>query len=345
MTLFDHYLQDRPGLNFAFQLFVGTLCAVSIAIALNIFLIPGDLFASGVTGIAQIIEFFTTRVPGLGSFFTVGTIYLILNLPIVILSWIRLGRYFTLMTLLIVVLTSLFTNWVPVYMVSTNPLLNAIMGGVINGFGSGIAIKYGISAGGLDIITLIVSRVTGMNVGSISFAINSLIIAAAGIIFDWENALFTLISIYVLSRMVDTIHTNEQRLTAFIVTKETDEVVNSIYKAIVRGVTILEGKGGYSRDRRDVLMVVLNRYEIFALQQAVRSADDNAFVNIIHSTKVVGQFYTRQEQLSMRKQVNVHDQEEQKEASSTLTEALPEEPSIIEDLNIRMALTNLKDEE
>lgn len=343
--MFDHYIEDRPGLNFAFQLLIGLLCAVSIAIALNLFLIPGDLFASGITGIAQIIDYFTSRMPALGSFFTVGNIYFMLNIPIIILAWIRLGKYFTLMTLYTVILTTVFTNLVPVYTVSTNPLLNAIMGGVINGVGSGIAIKYGISAGGLDIVTLIVSRATGLNVGSISFAINFFIISAAGMIFDWENALFTLISIYVLSRMVDTIHTNEQRLTAFIVTTETDDVVNAIYKAIVRGVTILEGKGGYSRDRRDVLMVVLNRYEMYALQKAVRSVDSNAFVNIIHSTKVSGQFYSRQEQQMMRKQVKVHDQEEQKKDLSGHAQlSSDEEHGIIVDLTNRMAPTNLEDE-
>ena len=150
---------------------------------------------------------------------------------------------------------------------------------------------------------------TGMNVGSLSFIINLFVMAAAGLLFGWEFALYTLISIYVGSRVVDAIHTNEQVLTAFIVTNQTDEVIASIFKRIVRGATILEGQGGYSKDKRDVVMVVVNRYEIHDLQIAVTEADPNAFINMIQSTKVSGRFLSRDQQKSLRKEVALLEQE------------------------------------
>lgn len=312
--MFIDYIQKRPVLNFAFQIFIAIVAALSTAVGLNLFLVPGDIFSSGTTGIAQIINYFSDQIPVLGPLLTIGNLFLILNIPIIILSWVKLGKHFTVMTLLVVVLSMLATNAIPVIEVSANPLLNAIMGGAIAGIASGITIKYGMSCGGLDIISLVLSRITGSNVGSLGFAINLLIILASGLLFDWEYALYTLISIYVLSKTIDGIHTSEHRLTAFIVTNQTDDVVNAIYKSIVRGVTILQGQGGYSRDKRDVLMVVINRYEMFSLQNAVKQADDNAFVNIIHSTKVVGHFFTRDQQKAMKWQVKKVEKEQQQDS-------------------------------
>lgn len=305
----EQFLQDKPFLYIAFQMFLAVVVSLALAISLNFFLIPGDIFSSGITGIAQIVGFFSEKDPLWGKILSVGNLMFLLNFPLVVVSWFRIGKNFTLLTLLVVVLSSVFINWIPVIQVSENPLLNGIMGGVVAGFGSGVAIRYGLSCGGMDIISILFNRLTGMNVGAIGFAINSLIIMASGLIFDWEFALYTLISIYVLSRMIDTIHTSDQRLTAFVVTDLADEVVDAIFKAIVRGATILDGKGGYSKDKREVIMVVINRYEMHALQLAVRSVDEDAFINIIQSTRVMGHFFTRDEQKDMKKQVVEHTQD------------------------------------
>ncbi|MGF3066117.1 YitT family protein [Facklamia sp. P12945] len=299
------YIQQRPWLNFLFELTVALTAALCIGIGLKLFLMPGNIFSSGTSGLAQILNYFAVNIPVIGPYMTVGNIYFLFNIPIIILSWVKLGKQFTIWTLIVVFVSSLATNMIPLTVISSNPLLNAIIGGVICGIGSGITIKYGMSCGGLDIITLVISRATDMNVAFIGFAINSLIILASGLLYDWEFALYTLISIYALAKTIDAIHTNEQRLTALVVTNNTDEVVNAIYKSIVRGVTILEGQGGYSRDKRDVLMVVLNRYEMFPLEQAIRQTDPKAFINFIRSNKVVGHFFSRDQQKAMRKQVQV----------------------------------------
>lgn len=301
--MFEQYIQDRPLVRILFQVLIANMAAFLIAMGLNFFLIPGDIFSSGTSGIAQIINYFAPVIPVIGPFLTVGNLVFILNVPLLFLSWFKIGRDFTLLSLLVVFLSTVFTNIVPVIQVSTNPLLNGIMGGVICGLGSAVAIKFGLSCGGLDIVSLVLARVVNVNIGILGFAINSLIIFASGVLFEWENALYTLISIYVLANTIDSIHTSEQRLTALVVTNKMDEVVNAIYKSIVRGVTILDGQGGYLRDKRSVVMVVINRYELYALQQAVKHADDRAFINIVPSIKVVGHFFSRDQQRAMKKQV------------------------------------------
>ena len=107
---------------------------------------------------------------------------------------------------------------------------------------------------------------------------------------------------FVASYMINVIHTNEQRLTVLIVSSKEDEVINSIYSRINRGLTILDGRGGYSKRPRHVLMVVINRYELFEMELAIEEVDPDAFVNIIQSTKVSGYFLSREQQEKLKKQ-------------------------------------------
>lgn len=309
--MLNRLISEKPWANTVLQLIVVVFASVSFGFALNVFLIPGNIYSSGVTGIAQLINYYTNET-AFASLLTTGNLNFLLNIPLIILSYYRLGKTFTIMSLLVVAGTTISANTFPIGGISENPLLNAIMGGVISGLGGGLTIKVGMSSGGMDIVSVVISRMTGMNVGSLSFIINLFIMAAAGLLFGWEFALYTLISIYVGSRVVDAIHTNEQVLTAFIVTNRTDEVIGSIFKRIVRGATILEGQGGYSKDKRDVVMVVVNRYEIHDLQIAVTEADPSAFINMIQSTKVSGQFLSREQQKSLRKEVALVDLEAEK---------------------------------
>ena len=108
---------------------------------------------------------------------------------------------------------------------------------------------------------------------------------------------------YVTSRVVNSIHTNEQRLTAFIVTDKEDEVVKSIYGRIHRGITILDGRGGYSKKTRNTLMIVINRYELYDLEMAIGEADIHAFVNIIQSTRVNGNYLNRDQQNKLKQNI------------------------------------------
>lgn len=300
--MLNRIISEKPWANTVLQIAAAIFASICFGFALNVFLIPGNIYSSGVTGIAQLLTVFTNQTQ-FAAFLTTGTLNFILNVPLLILSYYRLGKNFTFMTLIVVAGISISANLFPVGGISENPLLNAITGGVVSGLGVGVTIKVGMSTGGTDIISIVISRMTGMNIGSLSFIINLFIMAAAGLLFGWEYALYTLISIYVSSRVVDSIHTNEQVLTTFIVTNQTEEVMASIFNKIVRGATILEGQGGYSKDKRDVVMVVINRYEIHDLQIAVAEADPNAFVNIIQSMKVSGRFLSRDQQKSLRKEV------------------------------------------
>ena len=299
--MINKYLSEHPEANFFFQIFIALISALIFGLSMKFFLIPGNIFSAGATGLAQIINYFT-RETVLAAIFTTGNLYFILNIPLIILAYLKLGKEFTLMTLIVVLFSSLATNLFPLTYVSQNPLINAVIGGVLTGLGTGITIKYGMSSGGFDILSLYLSKTFGWDVGMMTLLVNSIIIIGSGLLYNLETAIFTLITIFVTSRMIDGIHTGEQRLTAFIVTNDAAAVTASIRTRLIRGSTVIEARGGYTGDKRDLIMVVINRYELHDLQLAVLESDSKAFVNIIQSTKVLGQFLTKEQQKLMKSQ-------------------------------------------
>lgn len=299
--MINKYLSEHPEANFFFQIFIAVISALIFGLSMKFFLIPGNIFSAGAPGLAQIINYFT-RETALAAIFTTGNLYFILNIPLIILAYLKLGKEFTVMTLIVVLFSSLATNLFPLTYVSQNPLINAVVGGVLTGLGTGITIKYGMSSGGFDILSLYLSKTFGWDVGMMTLLVNSIIIIGSGLLYNLETAIFTLITIFVTSRMIDAIHTGEQRLTAFIVTNDAAAVTASIRTRLIRGSTVIEARGGYTGDKRDLIMVVINRYELHDLQLAVLESDSKAFVNIIQSTKVLGQFLTKEQQKLMKSQ-------------------------------------------
>lgn len=299
--MINKVLSQYPVLNVISQIFIIIFAALCFAVSLNMFLIPGDIYSGGVAGISQLITYSLNQFTPYDNIIQTGTLNFLLNIPLLILSYMKLGQRFTILTMVVVATLTGFTYLIPIQQVSANPLLNGIVAGALNGIGGGLTIKFGMSAGGIDIISLVINRIVSINVGSLSLLINSIVIIGAGFLYSWEFALYTLISMYVASRVVNSIHTNEQRLTAFIVTDKEDEVIKSIYSRIHRGITILEGRGGYSKLPRNTLMIVVNRYELYDLEMAIGEADINAFVNIIQSTRVNGNYLNRDQQNKLKK--------------------------------------------
>lgn len=288
----------NPRLAFLWQLVIMLASAVISAFALNEFLIPANTFSGGVNGIAQIL--YSAGKP-LGLHINTGYYILLFNTPIALLGWFKLGHRFTIMSFATAFLTSAAAVIMPVVNVAHNPLLGALFGGVLTGVGIGITMRYGFSTGGFDIIVLVLERATGRTVGSLMFLTNFAIIIISGLLFSWENALFTIISIYASTRLVDLIHTRHQKLTAMIVTTQADAVSKAIQTAILRGVTITDSHGGYSGKPNATLMVVLSRYELYALQAAVQQTDPHAFINILNTVDTSGLFMNERQQAEQRK--------------------------------------------
>ena len=261
-------------------------------LAMNMFISPANLYTGGVTGIAQLIIAFASSAFGIQ--LSLGGLIFLLNVPLLYLAWRSIGKRFAVLSILTVVLQSIILELVPMGKFSDDILLNAVFGGVLIGVGVGMILKIGASTGGTDIVSQYISMKFNGSFGKYSFGINAVIILLAGITQGWETALYTIISIYITSVVVDRIHTIHQNLTLYIVTSKEDEMIDAIQKQLYRGITVLEGRGAYTMNNKSVLMIVLSSYELYEALAVIKMVDDHAFTNVVRSEMVQGHFVRKE---------------------------------------------------
>ncbi|SDL98821.1 YitT family protein [Sediminibacillus halophilus] len=271
------------------RIFIVMVGALFNAIALNFFLIAANVYASGFTGIAQLLssifqDFF--NIDGVST----GIILFILNIPVAILGWYKVGKGFTIYSVISVIFTTIFLEVLPVQPLSEDIILNAVFGGVIGGIGVGMTLKWGASTGGLDIVAMVLSRMKDKPIGNFFLIINSGIIIVAGLLYEAENALYTLLTLYVTTRVIDALHTRHEKVTAMIVTRKAEELQKAIHDKMIRGITILPARGAYSREHKDMMVLVITRYELYDLERIISEVDPQAFTNVVQTTGIFGFF-------------------------------------------------------
>lgn len=254
-----------------------------VGFAYNWLLIPHSILSSGLSGIAIML--------GLIYPFDTGILNFLLNLPLLILGVMKLGKRFVGYTILSVVAVSASLYLVPQMELTHEPLLAALFGGVITGVGIGIVFRASGSSGGFDIIAMILAKKTDFPIGALLSAMNAVIVVASGFIFGWDAALMTLVTIYVTGKVIDAIHTTHIKLTLTIITAKGEEMKNMLLENLYRGVTISDGVGAYSGEDRKILMTVITKYQLAELKDRIHQTDPDAFVNITQTTEVLGSFY------------------------------------------------------
>lgn len=264
------------------------LGALLNAISMNLFLRPANVYSSGFTGVAQLLSKVLTEFTPLTV--SMGYLLLLLNIPVAILGWKKVGKSFTFYSFLSVVFSSLFLELIPLKAVSHDILLNAVFGGVILAIGVGFTLKWGASTGGVDIIALVLSKVKDKPIGTYIFIMNAIIILTAGYLFGWEKALYTLVTLYTSTRVIDAIHTRHEKLTAMIITRRSEELKKAIQAKLVRGITTVPAKGAYTGETKDMMIIVITRYELFELERIIKEVDPAAFTNIVQTAGIMGLF-------------------------------------------------------
>lgn len=265
------------------------LGALLNAIALNLFLIPANVYSSGFAGLSQLISSLIDII-GLPFSISTGIILFILNVPIAVIAWKKLGKSFTFYSFLSVALLTLFLELIPIQQVSPDIILNAVFGGVIGALGVGITLKIGASTGGMDVVAMLLSKSKDKPIGVYLFILNGLIIIAAGLIYGPEKSLYTLVALYATTRVVDAIHTRHEKLTVFIVTKKQEVLKEAIHAKLVRGITLIPAKGAFTNEEKDMMMIVITRYELYDIQHIIKEVDPQAFTNIVETSSVLGVF-------------------------------------------------------
>ena len=257
------------------------------AIAVNFFFQPGHVYSSGATGLAQILSVLSQRF--IGFTIPVSLTFYAINIPLMIVAWYQIGHKFTIFTFITVSMSSLFIQLVPVVTLTNDPIMNALFGGVVMGTGIGFALRSNISSGGTDIVSLTIRKRTGKNVGSISFFVNGTIMLIAGLTFGWKYALYSMITIFVSSRVTDAVFTKQKRMQAMIVTSHPDAIVEKIHKKLNRGATIIHNaEGTYNHQEKAVLLTVITRAEFNEFKYIMKKADPQAFITISENVHIIG---------------------------------------------------------
>lgn len=259
-----------------------------LAISLNFFLISANVYASGFSGLAQLMS--SVFQDFLSFNISTGMLLFILNVPVLIIGWFKIGKGFTIYSIISVVFSTLFLEILPIITLSDDIMLNAVAGGVISGLAVGLSLKWGASTGGMDIVAMILSRLQDKPIGMYFLILNGVIIFVAGILYEPENALYTMLALYVTTLVIDAMHTRHEKVTVLIVTSRAKELQEVIHKQMIRGITIVPAKGAYSQEDKDLLYLVITRYELYDLENIINETDPEAFTNIIQTVGIYGFF-------------------------------------------------------
>lgn len=251
---------------------------------MNAVMIPAKLFSGGLMGIALIIGY---RFPSID----LGLVYLLLNVPLIVLGWVTISRRFIAYTLFGTAFFSLVTSSLrPEPVILADPLLAALLGGVICGFGCGLILKSIGSAGGMDILAIYLNRRFGLRVGTIAFSVNALVIMSGGWMLDLNLALYSIILLFMCGWVTNAVVSGfNARMALIIVSDMSDIIARELLGEFNRGVTFLDGEGGFSRKAKRVILTVTTVTEVPKIKEMIFANDPKAFVVINNTFEVLGQ--------------------------------------------------------
>ncbi len=267
-------------------LFVGVGALVQ-ALAMRLFLVPGQMVSGGVSGAAQIVNYFTH--------WPIGLMVFIGNVPLFIIGWRYLGGpRFAARTAVAVALFSLLTDalvpFLPANGVTDDLVLNALYGGLLLGIGLGLVYRGKGTSGGSDILGRLLNHRLGISISQAYLVTDTLVVLASGLAFDWSRALYGLVVIYVSGLAAEMISEGSGVFrTALIITACPETVSRGILDHMERGVTIVNATGGYTGADRPVLYCVVTRAEVNQLKELVREADPKAFMVIGQVHEALGE--------------------------------------------------------
>ncbi len=253
------------------------------AAAYPLFLVPNAIAAGGVTGVATILNYlFKTPV---------GTIALLLNVPLFLIGFRAMGKVFVFRSLIATLLFSLLIDLLPLPALTDNLLLACLFGGVLQGAGLGLILRGGATTGGSDMVARMVhSKKPYITVGAFLFFIDFCVIVAAGFTIQVEYSLYALISIFACAKVMDVVMEGwSHQKACYVITDEYDRVKNELMAQLERGVTVVQARGGYSGADKPMLLCILSAQEVMQLKEIVRQADERAFVFITEAHEVLGE--------------------------------------------------------
>ncbi len=265
--------------------------SILYAIGLQLFMQPANLLTTGMAGVAQILSNVSD--------WPYGYIFMLINIPGIIIGFKYIGKKFTLYSMLNIFTVSIVTIYLPVIKITDDIIVNAVFGGILIGYSLGRILKVGGSSGGTDFFVMYLLRYKNMDFQKVNLTINVFIIILGILYYSLyfpsqkviELGLYTIISLYVRNTVLDQTFTNTHILTLFIVGDHLENVSKYINQTLRRGTTIIkEVEGGYTHEKKTMLMATLNQYEYSLFIEEVHNINPGVFINIVDTKKVEGNY-------------------------------------------------------
>jgi uncharacterized membrane-anchored protein YitT (DUF2179 family) len=256
--------------------------ALLVAIGLELFLVPNNIIDGGVIGLSIIFSYL--------SGYSLAFFIVVLNIPFMIIGYKQIGKTFAINTLIGVAFLAFFSTLFHHYDAMTDELMLAsIFGGIILGIGVGTIIRFGGALDGTEIIAILATKKLGFSVGEIVMFFNIFILGSAGFVFAWDAAMYSLITYYIAFKVIDiVIEGLDESKSVTIISDNSEEISEAIMDRLGRGVTHIYGKGGYTKEDKELLYCIVTRLEVAKLKSIVHEHDPKAFIAIEHVADVMG---------------------------------------------------------
>ena len=277
-------------LDFLF-IFGGSVC---YAVAIGMFSAPNDIAPGGLTGIATLLNHLWDWIP-------IGTATILMNVPLLVISWFVLSKSMVIRTLCGIVISSVLTDVVQPFVDKlflssivggpNDPLLVCIFGGALLGLGVGLILRRGGTTGGSEVISrLFEKKYPHMSVGTLILCVDGIVIALSALVYGQiENALYAVVFVFVGSQIIDrVVYGGRSGKMVMIMSKKQPEITQAIMTKVNRGVTLLKSQGGYSGQDQNTMLVAVRKDEVFRLRKTVFDIDPDAFLMILTTDEVRG---------------------------------------------------------
>ncbi len=267
--------------NILKKLFFITFGAIITGFALASFLSPNDIIDGGVIGVSMI---FSIKF-GLN----LGLLIILLNIPFILIAWKKMGTKFVFLTAYANIILALSTNYFHNIKATGDLLLATVFGGIILGVGVGTILKNEASLDGTEMLSLIISKKFGFSVGEFILMINVFIYAAAGLVFGWESAMYSVLTYYIVSKVIDVVMEGfNSSKSVRIISDNSGAIGEELIEKLDISITYLQGIGGYTGQDKDLIYCVISRLELPKMLDIVKEIDPKAFVSVVDVHEVYG---------------------------------------------------------
>lgn len=273
---------------------VAVLGAVIYAAGTNLFIVPAGLYNSGLMGLCQVLRTLLLeylKLP-IGNVDIAGIIYYVINIPIFIIGYKKMGKRFLLKTLICVTAMSGAMAVIPTTQIVGDKMMACVIGGILSGAGVGLLLRMGSSGGGMDIVAVILTKwKQDFSVGKVNLFVNLVLYGACLFLFDVETVLYSVINAAVYSVAIDKLHVQNINVEVTVITKiSSEELEKEVFSELGRGITKWKTMGAYTHEESHILYIMMSKYEVHQLKNIIHKYDPQAFIVVNEGVHVEGNY-------------------------------------------------------